>query len=72
MVLNTSQHSISMLDTIIYPLMKTLFPKQLSQSPFGKYEYLQVPFGLAQALAYYQEVMNKVFKDLPFARAYFG
>ena len=39
-------------------------------SPFGKYEYLKVPFGLAQALAYFQELMNKVLKDLPFAIAY--
>ena len=37
-------------------------------SPFWKYEYLQVPFGLAQALAYFQELMNKV---LPFAIALF-
>ena len=39
-------------------------------SPFGKYEYLKVPFGLAQALAYFQELMNKVLKDLTFAIAY--
>ena len=45
-----------------YPLMKTL-PKTVFTSPFGKYEYLKVPFGLAQALAYFQELMNKVLKD---------
>ena len=55
MVLSTSQHLISALGTITYPLMKTLFPKELLPSPFGKYEYLKVPFGLAQALAYFQE-----------------
>ena len=28
--------------------------------PFGKYEFLQVPFGLAQAPAFFQHLMNKV------------
>ena len=28
--------------------------------PFGKYEYLKVPFGLAQAPPYFQKLMNKV------------
>ena len=31
----------------------------------GKYEYVKVPFGLAQALAYFQELMTGVLKDLP-------
>ena len=39
-------------------------------SPFGKYEYVKVPFRLAQALAYFQELMTGVLKDLPFAMAY--
>ena len=39
-------------------------------SPFGKYEYIKVPFGLAQAPAYFQELMTRVLKDLPFAMAY--
>ena len=30
--------------------------------PFGKYEFLMVPFGLAQAPAYFQLLMNKVLK----------
>ena len=38
--------------------------------PFGKYEYLKFPFGLAQPPKYLQELMNKVLKDLPFAMAY--
>ena len=39
-------------------------------SPFGKYEYVKVPFRLAQAPAYFQELMTGVLKDLPFAMAY--
>ena len=37
-------------------------PKTAFISHFGKYEYLKVP--------YFQELMNKVLKDLPFAIAY--
>ena len=29
-------------------------------TPFGKYEFLMVPFGLAQAPPYFQLLMNKV------------
>ena len=46
-------------------ILKTAFT-----SPFGKYEYVKVPFGLAQAPAYFQELMTGVLKDLPFAMAY--
>ena len=45
-------------------------PKTAFTSPFGKYEYIKVPFGLAQALAYFQELMTGVLKNLPFAMAY--
>ena len=45
-------------------------PKTAFTSPFGKYEYLKVLFGLAQAPAYFRELMNEVLKDLPFASAY--
>ena len=44
-------------------------PKTAFTSPFGKYKYLKVPFGVAEALAYFQELMNKVLKDLHFAIA---
>ena len=39
-------------------------------SPFGKYEYVKVPFGLAQASAYFQELMTDILKDFDFAIAY--
>ena len=45
-------------------------PKTAFTLPFGKYEYVKVPFGLAQAPAYFQELMTGVLKDLPFAIAY--
>ena len=45
-------------------------PKMAFTSPFGKYEYVKVPFGLAQAPAYFQELMTGVLKDLPFVMAY--
>ena len=48
-----------------HSILKTAFT-----SPFGKYEYLKVPSGLAQAPAYFQELMNKVLKDLPFTIGY--
>ena len=39
-------------------------------TPFGKYEYLKVPFGLAQAPSYFQKLMNKVLNGLNFVFAY--
>ena len=45
-------------------------PKTAFTSPFGKCEYIKVPFRLAQAPAYFQELMTGVLKDLPFAMAY--
>ena len=33
-------------------------------TPFGKYEFNMVPFGLAQAPAHFQALINKVFKGL--------
>ena len=59
--LHARYHHISLKEGSI---LKTAFT-----SPFGKYEYLKVPFGLAQALAYFQELMISV-KDLPFAISY--
>ena len=35
------------------PLDKPSIPKTAFNSPFGKFEYVKVPFGLAQAPAYF-------------------
>ena len=48
------------------PLYSASIPETAFMLPFGKYEYLKVPFGLAQTSAYFQELMNKVLKDLLF------
>ena len=45
------------------PLDKSSIPKTAFNSPFGKYEYMKVPFGLAQAPAYFQELMIGILKD---------
>ena len=39
-------------------------------SPFGKYEYIKVPFRLAQAPAYFQELMTGILKYFNIAIAY--
>ena len=39
-------------------------------TPFGKYEFLMVPFGLAQAPAYFQLLINQVLEGLNFAMTY--
>ena len=39
-------------------------------TPFGKCEFLMVPFGLAQAPAYFQLLMNKVLEGLSYAMTY--
>ena len=51
-------------------LDKPSIPKTAFNSPFGKFEYIKVPFGLAQAPAYFQELMKGILKDFPFAIAY--
>ena len=45
--------------------LKTAF-----NSPFGKFEYVKVPFDFAQTLAYFQGLMTGILKDFPFAIAY--
>ena len=39
-------------------------------SPFRKYKYVKFPFGLAQAPAYFQELMTGILKDFNFMIAY--
>ena len=45
-------------------------PKTAFNPPFSKYEYIKVPFGLAQAPAYFQELMTGILKDFDFTIAY--
>ena len=52
------------------PLDKSSIPKTAFISPFSKYECIKVPFGLAQAPAYFQELMTGILKDFNFAIAY--
>ena len=52
------------------PLNKSSIPNTAFNSPFGKYKYVKVPFGLTQAPAYFQELMTSILKDFPFAIAY--
>ena len=52
------------------PLDKPSILKMAFNSPFRKYEYVKVPFGLAQAPAYFQELMTGILKDFSFMIAY--
>ena len=52
-----------------------LYPKNLDQktafvSLFGKWEFKRCPFGLAQAPAYFQRLVNNVLSGLTFAFGY--
>ena len=51
------------------PLDKSSIPKTVFNSPFSRYEYVKVPFRLAQAPAYFQELMTGILKDFDFAIA---
>ena len=51
------------------PLDKSSIPKAGFNLPLGKYEYTKVPFGLAQAPAYFQELMTRILEDFDLAFA---
>ena len=52
------------------PLDESSIPKTAFNSPFRKYKYVKVPFGLAQAPAYFQELMTRILMDFNFAITY--
>ena len=45
-------------------------PKSAFVSSFGKWEFKRCPFGLVQAPAYFQRLVNKVLSGLTFAFGY--
>ena len=51
------------------PLDKSSIPQTAFNSLFGKYEYINIPFGLAQVPAYFEELMTGILKDFNFAIA---
>ena len=53
-----------------HPFDESPIPKTVFNSPFYKYEYVKVPFGLAQAPAYFQVLMTGIFKDFTLAITY--
>ena len=52
------------------PLDESSIPKTAFTSPFRKYEYIKVPFGLTQAPAYFPELMTGILKNFPFTITY--
>ena len=45
-------------------------PKSAFVTPMGKFHFTKVPFGLAQAPAYFQQLINRVLYDLPYTFGY--
>ena len=60
--LRSGYHHIALDDDVI---KKKTFVK-----PLGKYEYLKIPFGLAQAPTYFPASLNKILNELHFTLAY--
>ena len=52
------------------PFDEPSIPKTAFTSPFGKYKYIKVSFGLTQSPAYFQELMTRILKDFNFVIAY--
>ena len=51
-------------------LSETAKPKTAFMTPHGKWQFNMVPFGLAQAPSYFQQLMNQVLQGLDFAITY--
>ena len=51
-------------------LLEKSRPKSAFVSSFGKWEFKRCPFGLAQAPAYFQRLVNEVLSGLTFASGY--
>ena len=51
-------------------LSKGSGPKSAFVTPLGKWEFKRCPFGLAQALAYFQRLINEVLAPFDFAFGY--
>ena len=51
-------------------LTNTVKPKTAFVIPHGKWHFNMVPFGLAQAPSYFQQLMNQVLQGLDFAIVY--
>ena len=51
-------------------LSKESRPKTAVVSSFSRWEFKRCPFGLAQASAYFQRLVNEVLSDLTFAFGY--
>ena len=52
------------------PLDEASIQNTAFTSPFEKYKYIKVPFGLTQAPAYFQECMTGILKVFNFTIAY--
>ena len=56
--------------TLVYhhiALLSEAQKKPAFVTPNGKLEFKKVPLGLAQVLAYFQQLINEVLRGLPFA-----
>ena len=62
--------SICKVDITIWPYQSESRPKSAFVSAYGKWEFKRCPFGLAQAPAYFQRLVNEVLSGLTFAFGY--
>ena len=58
------------MDITIWSYQKKSRPKSAFVSSFGKWEFKRCTFGLAQAPAYFQHLVNEVLSELSFAFSY--